>query len=402
MYIEDIIDKLVGFSAWAIKNPPVSFTPYDSKLLFSFCEQLNRGNGLTEKQALTVERILGNYAGQISTYLTTDIRPFLETPQYKLGKRVINPSKSVKLVEREDHSWYIQVMFPYDEVLVDHIKAYRKAYVSSRMNYSPWNFDTSISWNPSERSWNFSLYEEHVDWVYNNLKNSNFEFDEKFVNFARDIKQIKENMDQYVPMVTFEGDHFNFVNVHKNIPQPTSTDVLQVLFDAKKYGISTWDDAIETALNDKSINHFTRKVLRENTGTPLPKNGESITGTDLVDTIHYMDKVLITIPGGSELHTLTEVHTYLLNSGYTSDQMSVLFRLDSSSGTMCNEYVRSHNLNNPISDDIKIFFISGKVPKPLISSGVAFDVILNLGSNSAHYTQKNLVKNHHCVISGKI
>jgi hypothetical protein len=85
--------------------------------------------------------------------------------------------------------------------------------------------------------------------------------------------------------------------------------------------------------------------------------------------------------------------------GITDEDMSVLFRLDSSSGAICNEYVKENKLNNPISEKIKIFFISGKVPKPLICSGIEFDAIINLGSNSAHYTQKNLVRNHHCVIN---
>jgi hypothetical protein len=85
--------------------------------------------------------------------------------------------------------------------------------------------------------------------------------------------------------------------------------------------------------------------------------------------------------------------------GIADENMCVLFRLDSSSGAICNEYVKTNRLNNPISEKIKVFFISGKVPKPLICSGIEFDAIINLGSNSAHYTQKNLVKNHHCVIN---
>jgi hypothetical protein len=84
--------------------------------------------------------------------------------------------------------------------------------------------------------------------------------------------------------------------------------------------------------------------------------------------------------------------------GYTNDQLAVLFRLDSSAGYLCNEYVKNHNLNNLINEKIKIFFISGKVPKPLVSSLPSIDAIINLGSNSAHYTQRNLLKQHHCVI----
>ena len=108
---------------------------------------------------------------------------------------------------------------------------------------------------------------------------------------------------------------------------------------------------------------------------------------------------MITIPGGSELESLKFSYNFLMSHGYTSDQISVLFRLDGSAGKMCNEFVKEKKINNPISDKIKVFFISGKVPKPLMAEKVVFDVIINLGSNSAHYTQKNLIQTHNCVIN---
>jgi hypothetical protein len=399
MYIEDIIDHVVGFSSWMNKGSPPSFSLYDSKLLNSFLDQINRGSGLTEKQALTVERILRNYSSQISAYIGINVEPHINAPKYKLGKRVINQEKSVKIKETENNGKIMSIVFPYDEGLVALIKDYRKNYISKKLPSIVFPNYSSIDWDPSEKSWNFCLYEEHVDWVYQNFKPLGFAFDQEIEKIYKEIEIVKNSMDAYVPMVVYEENSFKFINIHKNIPQPTSTDVLEVLFQAKKYGISTWDDTIESALNDKSINHFTRKLIRENSGIDLPKNGEKLVKEDLLDIIQYMNNLLVTIPGGSELDTLKYFHNFMKELGIADKDMSVLFRLDSSSGAICNEYVKENKLNNPISEKIKIFFVSGKVPKPLICSGVEFDAIINLGSNSAHYTQKNLVKNHHCVIN---
>jgi len=76
-----------------------------------------------------------------------------------------------------------------------------------------------------------------------------------------------------------------------------------------------------------------------------------------------------------------------------------MFRLDSSSGKICNDYIKQNKLNTPINDEIKFVFVSGKIPKPLIDSGKTFDAVIHFGTNSAHYTLKNFVRNHHNVIS---
>ena len=93
------------------------------------------------------------------------------------------------------------------------------------------------------------------------------------------------------------------------------------------------------------------------------------------------------------------MHEYLKLTRYQDEQMTVMFRLDSSSGRMCNDYIKENKLNTPLTDKVKFVFVSGKIPKPLIESGKNFDAIIHFGTNSAHYTLKNFVKSHHNVIS---
>ena len=108
---------------------------------------------------------------------------------------------------------------------------------------------------------------------------------------------------------------------------------------------------------------------------------------------------MFVIPGGSELDHLKTVHKFLCNQHIANDQLTVMFRLDSSSGKMCNDYIKENKLNTPISDTTKFVCVSGKIPKPLIENGKKFDLVVHFGTNSAHYTLKNYIKNHHNVIS---
>ena len=120
---------------------------------------------------------------------------------------------------------------------------------------------------------------------------------------------------------------------------------------------------------------------------------------DVAELMQYSKNVLFVIPGGSELVHLSKAHAFLNKLCYTNEQLAVMFRLDSSSGKMCNEYIKTNHLNNTIGDKIKFVFVSGKIPKPLIESNKKFDTVIHFGTNSAHYTLKNFVKTHHNVIS---
>jgi hypothetical protein len=74
--------------------------------------------------------------------------------------------------------------------------------------------------------------------------------------------------------------------------------------------------------------------------------------------------------------------------------MSVLFRLSAESGQKFNDFVKNEGLNGPITPETKVVFISTKLPKPLLKSGIKFNTIINLGYAMAHYTIKEYSRNH--------
>jgi hypothetical protein len=207
--------------------------------------------------------------------------------------------------------------------------------------------------------------------------------------------EVEKNVDKYTPMVVFEDKEFRFANVHSNLPQPTSTYLLEVLFYAKKYGIYTWDESITLALAASEFNHITKKFLKNQESSAEFKN---IDFTELDDIIRYNGTTLVVIPAGEEYKKLAFCHQHLISMGYSNDEISVLYRTEIAKGKDTNDYIKQHGLNNPISEKIKFYFVSLKFPKPLFRNKIKIDTIINFGTVNAHHTLRNFIKNHNNVL----
>lgn len=396
MFIEDILDTVVGFRVW-LNSTPVNFTPYDKNMLESFSEQISRSLGFTEKQCIAVVKILKSYKSSISVAIGKDAGPFLDNPQFKLPKRVLASTKSIKIEQVENNNKVLRVKFPYDEGMIAAIKEFRKKEQKLHEGSYFSDLNSIIDWNSTERSWDFALREDYIMWLVDFVADKGFAIDQEILDYTEEMSKIMETAENYVPMVIFD-DQFKFKNTHKNIPQPTDTDLLNVLFDARKYGINTWDENIDLALDSEMINPCTRKFFKNNK-SQFVVDSEKHNFSDLTDIVTRSGTVVFIIPGGSELAALQHSYQYLKSIGIPSEEIAVLFRLDSSAGKICNDFIKDNQLNNQLTENIKFIFISIKVPKPVIANKIKIDAIINLGSNSAHYTVKNLLKQHHCVVN---
>jgi hypothetical protein len=79
--------------------------------------------------------------------------------------------------------------------------------------------------------------------------------------------------------------------------------------------------------------------------------------------------------------------------GIETKDMSVMFRLPNEQSDF-NQFVKDHELNGPITDTTRIVFVSTKITKPLIKSGVKFNTVINLGYyNYMHFTMSTVVDN---------
>ena len=342
MYIEDLITALV-------MNFRVSINPFDSNLIYSFHEQIARGSGFTEKQATVAVKILKRHVTKLKTLGFTDISQYLENPTYKLPLRTIMSYKRMSIIPHDVYGRVVKMEFPFNEALLARIRNEKMS-----LNYA--------NWDPEEKSWIFSLDE------------------------------------QYVPMLSYDGKNLKFSNISPKIPQPTNSNILENLFNARKLGIFTWDENIQETDEWKNADSATKQFLQIAPDEEFSINLENTTIFSLKEIVQYMSPVLFVIPGGTEFEKLEMSHEFLKTLNINNEEISVLFRLPKDTGEKFNNFVKEQKLNSPISEKTKAVFISNKVPKPIIESGIHFNAIVSFNFFNIHYSIRNLLKWHSNVI----
>jgi hypothetical protein len=394
---------MAGDGPFLFMAPAIVMIPNDEKIVLSMSGQLTKGHGFTEKQSVLALRLIKKYQSYLSLALNKDIAPFVDNPTFKMPIRVVDHEKKLSIIEGSNNTKKIAAQFPYNEELIQKVRNFKKVLSDHGHGYGKFIApEFTVSWDEGKRVWTMPLWEDTIEWINANLVPLNFSIDEELQKFINDGKDIEKTIENYVPMLVFEENKFLFKNTHKNIPQPETDDLLEALFFAQDYGIHTWDEKIDKMLDSKEINPVTQHFFKSSMSKGCLLDNEKYSLTDLDDVLKHKKLFLFLIPGGSELANLKYCYNTLTEMGISQENMSVLFRLDNQTGKDFNELIKMFKLNNPLGENTKVIFVSGKIPKTLISFYRPIDVIINLGDNSAHYTQKNLVKNHHCVINYNI
>jgi hypothetical protein len=387
MYIEELIDRVANNGPY-IFNSGLPIFKADATIAYSLSDQVQRGNGYTEKQRALAIKLVSKYAKILSDDLKYDVQIDIQTPKFKYPVRKLSGAKLVQVINIENLGKVISVQFPFNDSLVETFRSYKAAL--------PKPSQVDINWDSEKRAWLFGFTESNISFLYKTLS-SDFTFDAEVVELAHKIQKVEENLENYVPMVVFNNGKFSFKNTSNKIPQPTSDNLISVLLHARKYGVTCWDDSIDLALHSDEINPTVRSFVKNTSGNPLIIEGQTLHGVD--EIVNFSQNVLFVIPGGSEIEHLKSINDFLISKNVPSEQISVMFRLDSSSGKLCNDYIKENKLNSSLSEETRFICVSGKIPKPLIESGKKFDLVLHFGTNSAHYTLKEYIRNHHNVIS---
>ena len=376
MHIEDLIILL---------SVRATINPYDEKLVMSFHDQISRGNGFTDKQAALAIKILSRQISKINQLLGQDATPFINNPTFRLSKRVINSNKRVTVVDYPQYTRAVKLEFPFNEDLVTKIRQGRAS-----LNYAQWDKD--------EKSWFFSLDERSIEFLTENVISPDFFIDEEFKNYLDQVKEIKENFEKYVPTVKFKENSIIFENVSEKVPQPTTTNALESLFLARKAGIHTWDDSIDDVLQKNGLDPVVKKFLDTSPNENFEVLLEDTSFFSIKDIVQFLAPNIFVIPGGTELEKVEKSVELLKSIGVDNSEISILFRLPKETGEKFNNYVKTNQLNNPVTEKTKAVFISSKVPKTIIDPAIKFNSVVNFNFYSVHYTIREFLKNHHNVI----
>jgi hypothetical protein len=373
MNIEDLVISLTYSN--------ISMNAWDQKLVHSFYDQITQGSGFTEKQSTLAIKTLQRHAAMLSSFIKQDISAFLKNPVFRLPIRKISNAKKMSIVPHPVYTRIITAAFPYSDATVDKIRKSKD--------------DTGFAqWNKEEKAWNFALSENSLQLLMELFDLSEFEIDNDLAELFQQVKNIHADMEKYIPMLVIENMVPKIVNSASNMPELTTTDMLHSIFEARRRGISTWDDTISNFLESDEVDSITRDFLKTDLGESFHIDSEIHDISCLASFVKHMGPCLVVIPGGSELDTTRDAYDFLSSTGIKNNEMSVMFRLPSGPTEIFNKFVKDNELNSPITEDTKIVFVSSKLPKPVLKSKIKFNGIINLGFSNVHYTMRDFVGKH--------
>jgi hypothetical protein len=383
LYIEDLICNLAGTGPYLF-GPSIQLWQADYSVVQSLGNNPPMGKGFTEKQRNLVLRLCKKYESQLSSSFGQDVKPFIDAPEFKFPLVQAAPrEKSVKVDGKK-----LLVKFPFNEEMVNEIRKFR--------DKSPIR---SVAWDGELNAWVFAVEETNLMWIENNLLTQGFHADDETVRYIQQISEILEKIDEFCPMLVEEHGQYVFKNVHKSVPQLETNDLIEALTLAKYYGISVWDETVSKRLETSKISPIFEEFLNESKPNLLEFDSSTHSIDQFEDLFKHTIPALIIIPGTDELSHLKNWVAWLKSQNFKETEISVMFRLDNATDKQFNEFVKESQLNTPVSENTKIVFISQKVPKPLIKSGLDFKLILNLGTLSGvHYSLSNYLQDRSDVI----
>ena len=378
--VEDLINTMAS-------SLQISIQMYDYRLIESFNRQLQQGHGLTEKQGSVAIKIIKKYHKILTAATDQDILKFLSSPVFKHPFRQLVNIKKISVTNKKHDSIVgkvIKVEFLYNEKYIELIKSKRS------------NLGIAL-WSKEDKCWLFSLCEDNIKFLNYLVVTEGFEVDEEYLRYSNQLTDVVLRLDDYVPMVTMDKNFPSYKNTSEHMPLMYSTDIVPALFEARRRGVGTWSEEIENYIKNYH-NSVTVDFLRSNAQEIFYVDSKIFDISSLEDIVLNLNPIVFVIPGGSEFEKIKLVYNFLKKIGIQEKYISVMFRLSSDSGKKFNDFVKQSNLNNPITENTKIVFVSGKIPKPLIKSKKFFNAVINLGFENAHYTAKMFLEKHHNVI----
>lgn len=355
--------------------------PYDYVFIQSLSQQISYNQyGLTEKQALLCLKILKKNINWLNQFYQRDVLGDIENPTYLFPLRTIPSQHKISYMADRDINERIKLQFPYNEEIVTYIKSQRnKIY-----NYV---------WHTTEKCWYLSLDAWSLEICHTLHKKYKFEYDPEFQNYFDQMAEIYSNLEKYVPLLDKINGFYQLRNVSPKIPLISSDDLLYSLFQARRYGISSWSDSVQNDIIEHNIDTVIQNFLRYIENKEFLVNLEEIDQKSLENLIKNLLPCVFFIPAGSELSKTIHAFTMLKNIGVENKNISVLFRLPNDTNSNFNIFVRENGLNTPLTGDTQAVFISQKIPKTFFPIAHRFKTAVMYNKFHAHYATKDFLRN---------
>lgn len=371
MYIEDLLMTLYQY---------LSVNRYDKLILNNFVGLSMSGTGLTEKQSQLAVKMLKRYSKNLSSHLGKNVNDDLIMPQFRYPVRKTKNQKTVSIIDHQIYSKAIKLEIPYNQEIINSIRQNR-----SDLGFANWDSDT--------KSWIFSLDEKNLNFLSKISENYGIVADEEIQGYFDQTKNILNAIEEHIPMLSIIEEKPVYKNVSNFVPKLETDNVISALFEARLSGIFTWDDKVSEYLNRIEIDPLVKDYFNHESSKNFYIDNEIFPVQVLSSIIQYTCPVLFIISPGDELKKTKQIFDLLINMGYSTEQISVMFRLSNNEDKDFNSFVKDSDINNQISDKTLFVFVSAKMPKPVLQSNLRFNNIIVMGRLPHHSSIREYTKN---------
>lgn len=370
-YIEDFV-ALFAYSQ-------VRVSDFDKKIADSLGWQCIEGKAFTQKQAEIAVRLLRKYKKQFHALGKPEIDIILENPLYKYSIRVIDLQTSVTY-DKKDQKFRLK--FPFNQELVTKIR-----------QLGTKNHLVKPLWDADNKNWTLDLNEVSLNFIANDLVPLNFEISEEIQKFLEDSQKIKENFEDFIPMLVKSNDTYYFKNVKTDF---STTDLTDALVESVNLGVTTYDDVIYDEISIVAQEYPMYMVFKkhERQNFVLPKN--KFTRSQILQFMKDMKTVnAIFLDESAKPDVLKSWIFDLKSAGISLDEVGVFFRQpNEGTGIEFNSVVKECKLNKTANENVKWMFLTAKYPKSLVKNGKIAEICLfDNHYVFAHHTLQSIVKN---------
>ena len=371
-YIEDIFLEFMKIA----NTNGVHIQHYDRSAAYSFFDNINKGNVLTENQGKYILKILFKYRNVMKPYF--DYEDKLENPIWKNPFRIVDNTKSIWLENDETNMFWICMKFSYQF----------KETFDEEFTYSRDHRGKNV-WDNERKIRKLKFYEYNPIQIYEFAKTNGFEISDNFMEAINTVEEIWQNAEEIEPRSEVSNNEVTLVN---------ATEDAVKYFDENKNG---------NIGNDLFLAKSMGYHFKQTSKTTIEKIASSTNNTfwiksqkEFVELAYQLNgKIAIILDRTEEiLPWIKNLASILDECGYDKSDFRVCFRASNKDDPEFNTWVNKNKFGGKI-DTAKFLIFQYKAAKWLFNK--ENDVII-IASNelmpSTNTQTRAMFQTHPCVV----
>lgn len=361
--VEDTLEILAGLIPRLIN---IRIDQSERNLIRSLAKQCHNNIALTDKQLeLSLKKIAKYKTGLEQN--SVDVDSVLNLKLLRMPLREIDRSHSITTgINPVSEKPALVVKFPYSKKI---------SKIWDEVN------EKIIGEYVKEKNVHYIAPSEHnLYLLVDRLKDQSFDIDEKIMEIYRNIEDILENPNKFVPYIDLVEDSIVLKNVSrhcreyfdKKFPKIDSSNILAAINELKNCGITHKNPEILKKISSVTDSEIVKKVL-SSTETRFRLSPETHSVSDIAKIVDSLEQwpLLVILEGENTAYEQVTQAYEQLKGKISNKEMTVFFRLNKGqkNSEEFAQFVKDNGLNNYIDSSIKVVFITKtRIPKPLLKA----------------------------------